>query len=157
MAIKKKAKTTKKTVHKRTTHKTTHSHNHIVLLPFSFRRIVLVSTAFALFLVAVVLFNKNDVNKAVAGLSITRGLYTQAVVSLPDVPDAASYTLYYKKASSDEYANTAWGIPANNSTYTISYLKKGDEYKYKIAAVDASGAEFYWTEEQDLTNIEPME
>ena len=89
-------------------------------------------------------------------MAVTRGLFAEATISLPDVPKAASYTVYYKKTSAKDYSNTAWGIPATSKHYTISYLKKGEEYYYKVAAVDASGAEFYWTNEQILTNIEPM-
>lgn len=152
-----KKKTTRRAPAKKTTHRTTRrSSEQLLMLPFSFRRIVFITTAIALFLGVVVFFNKADINKAVAGMSITQGLYAQAQVTLPKVDGAVSYNVYFKQKSAGTYANVARNVPASVQTYTISYLKKGQEYQYKVAAVNASGAEFSWTEESDLTNIESM-
>jgi len=152
-----KKKTTRRAPAKKTTRQTTRrASEQLLMLPFSFRRIVFITTAIALFLGVVVYFNKSDINKAVAGMSITQGLYDQARISLPKIDDAVSYNIYFKQKSAGTYTNVARGIPANLNAYTISYLKKGEEYQYKVAAVNASGAEFYWTDETDLTNIESM-
>lgn len=152
-----KKKTTRRAPAKKTTRRTTsRASEQLLMLPFSFRRVIFITTAIALFLGVVVYFNKSDINKAVAGMSITQGLYAQARVELPKVDGAVSYNVYFKQKSSGTYANVARDIPANLSAYTISYLKKGEAYQYKIAAVNASGAEFYWTDESDLTNIESM-
>ena len=84
------------------------------------------------------------------------GLFAQARVDLPKIDGAVSYNIYYKQDSAGKYTNVAREIPAGVQSYTISYLKKGSEYRYKVAAVNASGAEFWWSEDQNLTNIEPM-
>lgn len=157
MALKR--KTTKRTTARKTSRRASHTHIHSsqhIILPFSFRRIILVTTAIALFIGVVVIFNKPAVTQSVAGISIARGLFAQARVDLPKVEGAVSYNIYYKKQSAGEYSNVARDIPASNVSYTISYLKKGEDYHYKVAAVNASGAEFYFSDEQTLTNIEPM-
>lgn len=152
-----KKKTAKKPTARKSTRRTQHhSSDHLLLLPFSFRRIILVTTAIALFLGVVVLFNKNQVTQSVAGISITKGLFAQARIDLPKIEGAVSFNIYYKKQSANEYSNVARDIPINTQSYIISYLKKGEEYHYKIAAVDASGAEFFWTKEEPLVNIESM-
>ena len=155
--MKKKSRATKRTTARKSTRRTSHrSTEHLLLLPFSFRRIILVTTAIALFMGVVVIFNKSDINKAVAGMSITQGLFAQARVNLPKVEGAVSYNIYFKEESAANYTNVARDIPTNIQTYTISYLKKGEKYVYKFAAVNSSGAEFYSTNESTLTNIEPM-
>lgn len=148
--------TTRKAPHHSHSHKThSHSSQHVIL-PFSFRRIILVTTAIALFLAVAVLVNKDKVTQSVAGVGIARGLFAEARVDVPRIDGAVSYNIYYKEAASGDYTNVARDIPADVISYTISYLKKGEEYVYKVAAVDASGAEFYWTNDTALTNIEPM-
>ncbi len=153
-----KKKTAKRTTTRKSTRNTSHrSSEHILLLPFSFRRIILVTTAIALFLGVVILFNKDQVTQSVAGIQITRGLFAQATVKLPKVEGATSYNVYYKKTSAREYTNSAREIPVSSTTYTISYLKKGEDYLYKIAAVNTDGAEFWWTDDKFLKDIVPME
>lgn len=155
--MKKRTRSTRRSTASKSTRRTSRqAAEHVLLLPFSFRRIVLVTTAIALFLGVVVLLNKDQVTKSVAGISVARGLFAQARVDLPKIEDAVSYNVYYKETSAGEYTNVAREIPATSATYTISYLKKGEEYRYKVAAVNGSGAEFFWTDDTDLTNIEPM-
>jgi hypothetical protein len=152
-----KKKTAKRTTTRKSTRRTTgRTTEHLLLLPFSFRRIILVTTAIALFVGVVVLFNKNQLTQSVAGISITKGLFAQARVDLPKIEGAASYNIYYKKQSASDYTNVARDIPASTVSYTVSYLKKGEEYIYKVAVVDGTGAEVWWSEEQPLTHIEPM-
>ncbi|HSA84154.1 MAG TPA: hypothetical protein VLF20_04690 [Patescibacteria group bacterium] len=154
-----KKRTTKRTTTRKTNRHTHHTHSHSsqhVILPFSFRRIIFITTAVALFLAVAILFNKDKVTQSVAGIGVARGLFAEARVDVPKIEGAASYNIYYKEQSAGEYTNVARDIPASVASYLISYLKKGEEYIYKVAAVDASGAEFYWTTDEELTNIEPM-
>lgn len=158
MALKR--KTTKRTAARKTSRRTSHTHSHSshhIILPFSFRRIILVTTAIALFLGVVVILNKPTITQSVAGVSIARGLFSQATIELPKVEGATSYNVYYKKTSAREYTNSAREIPLSSTSYTISYLKKGEEYLYKVAAVNEQGAEFWWTDDKYLQNIVPME
>ena len=103
------------------------------------------------------MFHKQEVTQSVAGISIARGLFAQATVLIPQQDNAFSYNVYYKKRSSQEFDNAVRGIAPGVTSYTISYLKKGADYHYKISAVDASGKEFWFSEVKDLDNIEPME
>jgi hypothetical protein len=131
------------------------SSEHTLLLPFSFRRIILFTTVFVLFILGFAILHKPQVTQSVAGVSIARGLFAQATVDLPKIDGAEAYNVYYKKVSAHEYTNAARSIPASSTTYTISYLKKGEAYEYKISAT-ANGSEFWWSTVKDLTNINPM-
>lgn len=152
-----KKRTAKKTTTRKSTRRSSHSAEHLLLLPFSFRRIILVTTAIALFIGVVVLFNRNQLTQSVAGISITKGLFAQARVDLPKISGARTYNVYYREKSGKDYTNVARDIPASTSSYTISYLKKGEEYIFKVAVVDYTGAEVWWSNDETLTNIEPME
>lgn len=156
--MKKKIRAAKRSTSSKSSRRTTpKSTSQILLFPFSFRRIVLVTTALTLFLVGVVLFNRQQVSQSVAGISIARGLFAQATVAIPQKDEAVSYNLYYKERSSAEFNNAVRGILPYTNVYTISYLKKNEEYHYKVSAVDTSGREFWFSEVKDLTNIVPME
>lgn len=137
----------KKTVRKRTTRRAVEP---AFLLPFTFRRIVLITTAVALFLVVGTLFKQEGGRQAVAGISITRGLFDQANVTIPDVTGASSYNIYFKKTSEADFNNAVRGIGTDLHQYTISYLTKGASYEYKIAARDANGEEFWFSEIKPL-------
>lgn len=155
--MKKRIRSVKRATTTKSTRKTSRrSTEHLLLLPFSFRRIVLVTTAIALFLGVFVLLNKQQVTQSVAGVSVARGLFAEARIDLPKIEGTVSYNIYYKEKSASDFTNVARDIPGSSLTYTISYLKKGEEYRYKVAAVNTSGAEFYWSNEEDLRNIEPM-
>ena len=128
---------------------------HILLLPFSFRRIILVTTCIALFVFIGAIVDRHG-RQVVAGINITNGLFAQASIDLPPVEGAVSYNIYYKKEQESNYNNTVREVPAYITTYTVSYLTKGATYKYKVAAVDASGGEFWWSDEKTLTSLSPM-
>lgn len=129
----------------------------ISFVPFSFRRIILVTTCMILFLFVALLFTNNgNVTQSVAGISVARGLFAQATISLPKVEEAVAYNIYYKKTTDEEYTNSVRSIPTSVSSYTISYLTKGASYNYKIAAVNEEGREFLWSEVQTLTDLQPM-
>lgn len=125
-----------------------------VLIPVSFKRIILITTCLALFVFIGTVLNDQG-RQSVAGINITKGLFAQATITLPQVENAVSFNLYYKKENESEYINSVRDIPVNVSTYTVSYLTKGAKYIYKVAAVDASGGEF-WSEEKNLADLKPM-
>jgi len=132
------------------------STEHLLLLPFSFRRIILVTTCVALFVFIATVVNKNPGHQAVAGINITKGLFSQATITLPQVDEAVAYNIYYKKSNETVYKNAVRSISPTETQYTISYLTKGASYVYKISAVNAGGAEFWWSEVKDITNLQPM-
>jgi hypothetical protein len=147
----------RKTTPKRTTRRTVHkSAEHVLFLPFSFRRIILVSTCLVLFLLAFVVFKKEPLSQSVAGMSITRGLFGQATVTIKPVDNAVAYNIYYKQITDSKYIHAVRHIPTNVTTYTISYLKKDKQYQYKISALDASGKEFWWSDLQTFTATQSM-
>jgi hypothetical protein len=148
-------RTTKKTAPKRT-RRSPKSSEHLLLLPFSFRRIILVSTCLVLFLLAFVVFRKEPLSQSVAGMQITRGLFAQATVTLPKVDNAVAYNIYYKQGTDSKYIHAARGVPTTVSTYTISYLKKDKQYQYRVSALNATGKEFWWSDLQTVTATQPM-
>lgn len=137
----------RKTVRKRTTRRAA---EQTFLLPFTFRRIVLVTTAIALFLVVVALFKQDSGRQAVAGVSIMNGLFSQATVTLPKIDGAVSYNIYYKEQSETDFPNAVTLISTTLPTYTVTYLNKGTRYEYKVTALDASGKEFWFSEVKPL-------
>src|SRR5258708_7940425 len=86
------------------------------------QRIVVISTCFVLAVVAglVVNFNKPAVTQSVAGMSVARGLFSQATIDIPQIDGAVSFNIYYKKAKDNTYDNAVRNIPAGTATYTIS-------------------------------------
>jgi hypothetical protein len=149
-----KKKTTVKSTASKATRKTTRKTGGQTVL---IHRIFIVSACLALFVVAAVFVNKPAVTQSVLGTSIMKGSYAQATVEVPaDVPNAASYILYYKLASEEEFTNSVRNISPQAGTYTISHLKKGENYVYRFAAVDDTNAEVLFSETLPLKNIEPM-
>lgn len=155
--MKKKIKSVKKTAAKKTVKRATRtaSKNQVMLFPFSFRRVILVTTCIAIFAFVFILSTGKG-RQDVAGISITRGLFNQATIAIPHVDNAQYYNLYYKKDSEPTYKNAVRAIQPTVTAYTVSFLTKGANYTYKISAVDASGAEFSWTEEKPITNLQSM-
>lgn len=154
--MRKKSVSIKKASAKRTTHhKVTRDKEQILLLPFSFRRIILVSTCLLLFVVIAVT-HKNQVTQSVAGITIARGLFSQTTVTLPKIDGAVAYNIYYKQTSDSKYTNAVRRVPTTVSTFLLSYLKKGEAYDYKISALNSSGKEFWWSETKPLINLRSM-
>lgn len=127
-------------------------HEAVIVL----RRFVVITGCLGLFIFIFAICNKATFNRAVAGMSITRGLFVQSTVPVPNIPGAASYNIYYKTASETDYTNAVRNIPSYLSFYTISYLKKGVVYQYKIAAVNHDGGEYWFAPEKILTNLQSM-
>lgn len=153
--MKKKTTTTKATVTK-STKKTTRkprSEEQTILI----HRIFIVSACLTLFVGGVLIANKQQVTQSVAGASITRGLFMEATVTVPaDIANAASYNIYYKETNEEDYTNAIRNVPTSAGSYVISHLKKGTDYEYTFAAVDAMGREFLFSEELPITDLRPM-
>lgn len=155
--MKKKVTTTKAKKTAPKTRRRTVKTTEVSFVPFSFQRIILITTCMILFLFAVLLFTNNgNVTQSVAGISVARGLFAQATITLPDIEGAVAYNIYYKKSTDEDYTNAVRAIPTSVDSYTISYLTKGATYNYKIAAVNEEGQEFLWSEVQNLTELQPM-
>lgn len=100
--------------------------------------------------------NRHSVVGAVAGAQIMNGLFDQATVPLPPVPQAAAYNIYYGQEGTGELTNAVRDIPPNVHQYTLSYLKKGVKYDYRISALDSNDKEFYFSPTEPLTNLQGM-
>lgn len=152
----KKKTTTTKTVVSKSTKKTTRkprSEGQSILI----HRIFIVSACLTLFAGGILIANKQQVTQSVAGASIARGLFIEATVTVPaEIASAASYNIYYKETDAQEYTNAIRNVPTSVGSYTISHLKKGTNYEYQFAAVDAMGREFLFSEELPITDLRPM-
>jgi hypothetical protein len=148
-----KKSTVKKTV-KRTIPRTSHSSSSNQTLLF--RRIVIISACLVLFVGVTATFNRGSVRQAVDGMSVMAGLYNQTTITLPSVPNAVSYNIYYGQAGEQGFTNAVRNIPSTIHSYTISDLKKGVSYTYRYAAVDKSGKEFLFSEVKPITDLQPM-
>lgn len=81
------------------------------------------------------------------------GLFSgSATVSWPKVDGAVYYNIYYKQTTDPDFVYSVRNIPPEATEHTISHLKRGWTYQYKISAVDSSGKEFMWTTFQDAPN-----
>jgi len=99
--------------------------------------------------VLLILFTLPPTKQSMAYMLAQTGLFKgSAVVTWPKVEGAAYYNIYYKRVGSrtgDNYAYAVRNIPADATSYTITGLKRGKTYEYKISAVNASGKEFLWS------------
>lgn len=120
-----------------------------------FRRIVIISACFVLVVGIAATFNRGAASRAVAGVSMTRGLFMQTTVRLPQVYGANYYNVYYRQLGEQNYTNAVRNIPANNTTYLISFLKKGVTYQYTVATV-INGTEVSFTPVKTFTNLQQM-
>src|SRR5689334_14322536 len=99
--MKKRSRVAKRTPARKSSRTTRRASEQLLMLPFSFRRIIFITTALALFIGVFAFFNKADIHKAVAGMSITQGLFAQAKVDLPKVDGAVSYNVYFKQSGAN--------------------------------------------------------
>lgn len=152
MVMKKRSRIKRSSARKRATRKTTYSG---FSLPFSFRRIILITTCIALFIVGYIFINGGG-RQSVAGIAITKGLFAQATIDVPQIQGAVSYNIYYKQEDENDYKNAVREIPPSVDQYTITYLSRNAKYLYKVAAVDPSGGEFWFSEDKPLDNLQPM-
>jgi|SRR5579885_2545571 len=121
----------------------------------TYRRIMFIFGAFVVLLFAVVLLGKQPLSRSVAGLSIARNMFNQATVSWQPVPGAVAYNIYYGQAGSS-LSNAVRTIPAHITTYTLSYLKKGTTYHYRVTALNRDDKEFWFSPVLYLNNVTGM-
>lgn len=114
----------------------------------------------ALFVLAIIGFiamqNRHELIRSVAGVSIMRGFYEKASVSLPKSPSASSFNIYYRRSTDTGFPYSVRNIPATQTSYTILYLRKGILYQYKIAAVGKDGQEIWFSDVEQFTSLQPM-
>jgi len=123
----------------------------------SFNRTVIITTSLVVLLIVITGFlNKRTVVRSVAGVSIVRGIFSQATIPLPQLQEVTSYNIYYKQTSDKTFTHAVRNIPANVTSYTISYLRKGVAYQYEVSAVGPGGAEFWFSGVKPLTNLISM-
>src|SRR6266702_1427437 len=79
--------------------------------PVYFQRIVILSACLVLVVVGVVGVNRQSISQAVAGMSITAGLFNQATISIPPVPNAAAYNIYYRQVGTGTFTNAVRDVP----------------------------------------------
>jgi hypothetical protein len=120
-----------------------------------FRRIVIISACLVMVVGLFATFDKGSVSRAVAGASITRGIFMQATIQISPVLNASSYNIYYKQSGDQNFTNAVRNIPSNVQSYTISYLKRNVEYQYVVATV-VNGKEVSFTPVKTLTNLQSM-
>lgn len=128
----------------------------LAIQPVFFRRIVVITSCLVLAVVVLILTNKQEINRAVAGTSIARGLFMQSTIVLPAIPNAVSYNIYYKQSSEKDFSNAVRNISPSIHIYTISYLKKNTAYEYRVTAVDNTGKEFFFSDTEPLVNLQSM-
>lgn len=120
---------------------------------FSLSRLVII-TACILLVVTTLVMNRRSLPQTVLGASIVKPLYTQAHVSWSPTPGAVSYNIYYKPQTETTFIHAVRHLPADSTAYTITFLKKGVTYDYKISAADASGKEFWWSTVNTMNAVE---
>ncbi|MBI3443093.1 fibronectin type III domain-containing protein [Candidatus Woesebacteria bacterium] len=86
--------------------------------------------------------------------SATTQLYSQGTVMWQSVPGATHYNIYYKESSDKTWMHAVRRLPANASSYTIMYLKRGVPYWYMVTA-KKEGKEFWWSTTKKLSTM-PM-
>ena len=124
--------------------------------PVIFRRVLIISACVLLVVIGISTTKNNSVTRAVAGTSIARGLFMQATIQMPNIPGAAAYNLYYKETEEKDFTNAVRNISPNVPNYTVSYLKKGTSYQYRLSAIDKDGQEFLFSETRPVTDLQPM-
>ncbi len=122
---------------------------------WSWQRVTIVMSAVALFIVVSTPLHRPVVN-SVLGVSIVKGMYQEAVIPLPRVPGTIKYNIYYKSSADSGFVNAVRNINPKLVDYTITYLKMDTSYQYKISAVNAKGAEFWWSPTVQMTGLQSM-
>lgn len=125
-------------------------------LGFRWERLAIYTTGVALVVLVFTPTVRRPLLTSVEGVSIVKGFFSQATVQLPHVAGVRSFNIYYGSSADAGFPNAVRNIDPNVVDYTISYLRNGLQYHYKISAVNAEGAEFYWTPTIQLMNLQPM-
>jgi hypothetical protein len=146
----------KKTAQRKTVKRTIpRSHSTSRNQTLLFRRIVIISACLVMVIGLAASFNRGAASQAVAGATITRGLFNQTTVTIPSTPNATGYNIYYKQQGEQKFTNAVRNIPVYVHQYTINYLKKGVTYQYTQAAI-VGGKEVNFTPLKTVTNLQSM-
>lgn len=144
----------KKAISRRTSRTKTRSKGSDVI---TVRRIIifgsLVVLSFAIFPNPV----KRSLSQSVAGVSVARSLFFESRVYWGRIDGAASYNVYYKKKTDGDFVHAVRNLSFETTSYTLQYLRKGSDYEYKVAAVDAQGKEYWWSPVEPITDFQPMQ
>ncbi|MEK7571867.1 MAG: fibronectin type III domain-containing protein [Patescibacteria group bacterium] len=151
-----KKKTAPKAEIKKTASKSKARRTSRTLFPvITIHRFIIVSAVIIALGALFIIPQKRDLQQAVAGLSIAKPLYSQAIVGWDVEPKATAYNVYYKEVGDDAFSN-AVQVPAPSNTHTIQFLKKNGNYLYRVAAVDAKGSEYRWSDVKEIDNLQGM-
>ncbi len=71
--------------------------------------------------------------------------FAKGTITWQNVPGAVFYNVYYKETKEKNFTNAVRKLPNTSKSYTITFLKKGVSYQYKVTALDTSGKEFYFS------------
>lgn len=126
------------------------------LFGFNFNRIIIIGICIVLLMSVFIIANKRTVAREVAGISIMKGLWNEATIQLPQINGVNSYNVYYKAVSDPTFIHAARNIPATSTYYTLSYLRKGTLYEYRVSAVDNTGTEIWFSDIKQVTNTQSM-
>jgi fibronectin type 3 domain-containing protein len=155
--MKKKIPAPKKRIASKSASRIRHSSRSNTPVEFSFiRRIIIVGGLSVILLAIIFVPGKQSVRQEVAGISIARPIFAQSTVSWTNVTGAIAYNIYYKEKSDATFRYAVRRIPSSSTSYTITHLKKGASYEYKISAIAPSGREFWWSDVKPLENITAM-
>ena len=80
--------------------------------------------------------------------------WSQGTVMWNGVSGATHYNIYYKESGDKMWTHAVVRLPAEARSYTITHLKRGVVYWYRVAA-KKSGAEFWWSDVKRL-QTKPM-
>lgn len=61
------------------------------------------------------------------------------------VSGAKYYNVYYKETADKKFTHAVRKLPQNATSFTISHLKNGVTYEYKVSALSDAGKEFWWS------------
>ena len=84
----------------------------------------------------------------------TMQLFSKATTQWSSAQGASSYNVYYKESGAKIYNHAVRNLPKTSVSYTVSYLKRGVSYKYKVSAINSGGNEFWWSKEALMTKYQ---
>ena len=145
----------KKATHPKTVKRTAPRSSRNQTQTIIIRRVFIMSACLVMIAGIVGMVNKSSLNQAVAGVTIVRGMYKQATITLPSVANATGYNIYYRTATEPNFSNAVRNISPTVTTYTVSYLKPNTVYYFKISALQ-NGKETYFSPTKPLSNLQSM-
>jgi len=146
----------KKSHPKKQIHKIAHKETASPVI--SFQNIFIISGFITVLVIVFVITHKRAVLHSVQGIAIVKGLYNEAIIPLPSIPNAVAFNIYYDQANTStvHFTHAVRNIPATTTDYTIQYLKKNMTYQYQISAIDNQGKEVWFSPITPITNEQGM-